>query len=209
MSMQSRGSSGGVCRITGHADRIDHRSGFPVVISERPTTLVELLRRRARDQTEREAYTFLEGEGVEESSLTYGELDRRARAVSGYLRASGISEVERALLLYPPGLDYIVAFFGCLYAGGDRRAGVPAPAQPAHARSPIDRRGRQGVGGAHHDARHVEHGPQARLYPGTRASMLAEHRPPRHRPGRGVARARGGRRVVGFSPIHLRFRGSA
>jgi acyl-CoA synthetase (AMP-forming)/AMP-acid ligase II len=32
---------------------------------------------------------------------------------------------ERALLLYPPGLDYLAAFFGCLYAGV-----VAVPAYP-------------------------------------------------------------------------------
>ena len=41
---------------------------------------------------------------------------------------------QRALLLYPPGLDFVTAFFGCLYAGSDRRAGVSAAAQSQHGR---------------------------------------------------------------------------
>ncbi|HZN06889.1 MAG TPA: amino acid adenylation domain-containing protein, partial [Pyrinomonadaceae bacterium] len=48
--------------------------------------------------------------------MTYGELDLRARAVAACLQDRNLRN-ERALLLYPPGLDFIVAFFGCLYAG--------------------------------------------------------------------------------------------
>ena len=48
--------------------------------------------------------------------LTWGELDRRARAIAAALTEAGAAG-ERALLLYPPGLDYLAAFFGCLYAG--------------------------------------------------------------------------------------------
>ncbi|MGZ4112319.1 MAG: AMP-binding protein, partial [Tumebacillaceae bacterium] len=79
------------------------------------TTLVDLLRWRAVQQPDQRAYTFLlEEEG--EVHITYAELDRKARAVGAMLQSLG-SNGERALLLYPPGLEYITAFFGCLYAG--------------------------------------------------------------------------------------------
>ena len=62
------------------------------------------------------AYTFL-AEGEEETSaLSYLELDQQARAIGAWLQSVG-ARGERVLLLYPPGLDYITAFFGCLYAG--------------------------------------------------------------------------------------------
>src|SRR5262249_48066836 len=48
--------------------------------------------------------------------LTYGELDHRARVLAATLQSRGLAG-ERALLLCPPGLDYVTAFFGCLYAG--------------------------------------------------------------------------------------------
>src|SRR5690606_14436330 len=48
--------------------------------------------------------------------LTYADLDRRARAIAARLQSMNLAG-ERALLLYPPGFDYIEAFFGCLYAG--------------------------------------------------------------------------------------------
>jgi acyl-CoA synthetase (AMP-forming)/AMP-acid ligase II len=61
-------------------------------------------------------YTFLVDGEAEEVHLTYRELDRQAQAIAAVLQEKG-SAGERALLLYPPGLEYIAAFFGCLYAG--------------------------------------------------------------------------------------------
>jgi acyl transferase domain-containing protein/acyl-CoA synthetase (AMP-forming)/AMP-acid ligase II/acyl carrier protein len=49
-------------------------------------------------------------------TITFDELDEGARRIAGALERAG-ARGERALLLYPQGLDYIVAFFGCLYAG--------------------------------------------------------------------------------------------
>ena len=79
-------------------------------------TLVELLRRRLPDQFNRTAYTFLVDGETEEVTLTYGSLDVKARAIAARLqRLAALG--ERVLLLYPPDLEYIAAFFGCLYAG--------------------------------------------------------------------------------------------
>jgi acyl-CoA synthetase (AMP-forming)/AMP-acid ligase II len=83
--------------------------------SYRPKTIVELLSRRAMEQPDRLGYTFLVDGEREEVRFTYGELDRRARSIAALLQSLGASG-ERVLLLYPPGLDYIAAFFGCLYA---------------------------------------------------------------------------------------------
>jgi acyl-CoA synthetase (AMP-forming)/AMP-acid ligase II len=77
-------------------------------------TLVEILRSRAARQGDDRLYTFLYGE--EERSLTYAQVDQLARATAAsLLRHCGPG--DRALLIYPPGLDYIVALFGCMYAG--------------------------------------------------------------------------------------------
>jgi acyl transferase domain-containing protein/acyl-CoA synthetase (AMP-forming)/AMP-acid ligase II/acyl carrier protein len=80
------------------------------------TTLVELLRHRAAETPERLAYTFLGDDGEERSRVTDGELDLQARAI-----AAGLQERcepgDRVVLLYPPGLEFTAAFFGCLYAG--------------------------------------------------------------------------------------------
>lgn len=81
-----------------------------------PSTLVEVLRRRALEQPDRRAYTFLTDGEEEEVVLTYRNLDLQARAIAAQLQNMGAAG-ERALLLYPPSLEYIVAFYSCLYAG--------------------------------------------------------------------------------------------
>lgn len=88
------------------------------------STLVELLRWRALHQPEQPAYTFLVDGETQEIHLTYGELDRQSRTIGALLQSLGATG-ERALLLYPPGLEFIAAFFGCLYAGV-----VAVPAYP-------------------------------------------------------------------------------
>lgn len=87
------------------------------------STLIELLRWRAIHQRDQNAYTFLVDGKTEGMSLTYGELDRYARAIAARLQAAN-AYGERALLLYPTGLEVLCAFFGCLYAGV---IAIPAP----------------------------------------------------------------------------------
>jgi acyl-CoA synthetase (AMP-forming)/AMP-acid ligase II/acyl carrier protein len=79
-------------------------------------TLVELLSRRARSSPDQRSFTFLSDGEIEEAHLTYGELDRRARAIGASLQ-SVVEQGARALLIYPPNLEFIQAFFGCLYGG--------------------------------------------------------------------------------------------
>jgi acyl-CoA synthetase (AMP-forming)/AMP-acid ligase II len=80
------------------------------------TSLVQLVRERARADPDNVAFTFLtDGESSAET-LTYGELDARACAIAAVLLQHD-ARGQRALLLYAPSLDYILAFFGCLYAG--------------------------------------------------------------------------------------------
>ncbi|WP_437896085.1 amino acid adenylation domain-containing protein [Sorangium sp. So ce124] len=88
------------------------------------STLVDVLRHRAYHQPERRAFTFLPDGELEEIHVSYAELDRQARAIGATLQQAGATG-ERVLLLYPPGLGYIAAFFGCLYAGA-----VAVPAYP-------------------------------------------------------------------------------
>lgn len=85
-----------------------HATGFD--------TLVDLLQTRSLQHPERIAYTFLQdGEG-REIPLTYATLDRQARAIAAHLQTRA-RHGDRILLVYPQGLEYIAAFFGCLYAG--------------------------------------------------------------------------------------------
>ena len=92
-----------------------------------PTTLVDLLCQRAELQADDRAYTFLVDGESEEVHLTYRELDRQARAIGAWLESQNLKG-QRALLLYPPGLDFIATFFGCQYAEV-----VAVPAYPPRA----------------------------------------------------------------------------
>ncbi len=78
--------------------------------------LVELLQNQASERPENTAYVYLADGETATERLTFGELDRRARCVAASLQREGGSG-ERVLLLYPAGIDFIVAFMGCLYAG--------------------------------------------------------------------------------------------
>ncbi|MBL1078306.1 fatty acyl-AMP ligase [Nocardia sp. 2] len=81
----------------------------------RPALLPDVLRQRAETEPDRTAYIFLDESGAETDSLTYRELYRRAHTVAGVLRAHCVPG-DRALLIFPQSLDFIVAYFGCLYA---------------------------------------------------------------------------------------------
>ncbi|MEK6223166.1 MAG: AMP-binding protein, partial [Chloroflexota bacterium] len=96
-------------------------------------TLVDLLRERANGQEERLAYIFLEDGEDNETRITFQELDHQARRIAAWLQNKKLKG-ERALLLYPPGLDYIATFFGCLYAGV-----IAVPAYPPRLNRPVPR----------------------------------------------------------------------
>src|SRR5947199_6967893 len=85
-------------------------------------SLVEVLRARAAADPDRRLYTFLADGEREEERLTAAELDRKARSIGAALQEAGLGG-QRALLLYPPGLEFVAAFLGCLYGGV---AAVPA-----------------------------------------------------------------------------------
>lgn len=100
-------------------------------------SLVELLRFRAAAQPEACAYTFLEDGEREGASVTYAELEHRTRAIARCLQLK-LRPGSRALLLYPPGLDFISAFFGCLFANV-----VAVPAFPPGGGRSVSRSGSQ------------------------------------------------------------------
>jgi len=83
---------------------------------DRFSSLVALLAERAELRASERAYIFLSDRGSEEAALTYGELQGAARALAGQLMQR-VTPGDRALLVFPPGLEFMVAFFGCLMAG--------------------------------------------------------------------------------------------
>ena len=86
--------------------------------------LIDILCDRAEQRPARIAYTFLRDGEQERDQWTYLELARHVKAIAALLQDAGASG-ERVLLLYPPGLDFVAAFFGCLAAGA-----LAVPAYP-------------------------------------------------------------------------------
>jgi acyl-CoA synthetase (AMP-forming)/AMP-acid ligase II len=80
------------------------------------SSFVDVLQYRAAEQPNDPAYIFLPDRGAERSSLSFAELYARARVVAASLAKRG-QRGDRAVLLFSPGLDFIVAFFACLLAG--------------------------------------------------------------------------------------------
>jgi acyl-CoA synthetase (AMP-forming)/AMP-acid ligase II len=91
------------------------KSRYSLQASPEFSTLVELLRYRGLYQPEQTAFIFLRDGEQEADKLTYQALDQQARMIAVQLQAMGMTG-EHALLLYPPGLEFIATFFGCLYA---------------------------------------------------------------------------------------------
>lgn len=85
-------------------------------MNPRFTTLIDLLHHRAEHQPDQLAYQFLADGKTEAAAYTYQQLDQSARAIAAHLQKVQVKG-ERALLLYPQGVEVVAAFCGCLYAG--------------------------------------------------------------------------------------------
>ncbi len=77
--------------------------------------LVGVLQGHAAERADVAAFTFVV-DGQADAALTYSKLDRRARAVAARLQAMGLVG-HRVVLAYPHGMEFLVGFFGCLFAG--------------------------------------------------------------------------------------------
>ncbi len=86
--------------------------------------IMEALRYWANVAPNKVAFYYTDGETDSDQSLTYAELDHAARAVAVRILENH-KPGERGLLLYPPTMEFVIGFFGCLYAGC-----VAVPAYP-------------------------------------------------------------------------------
>jgi acyl-CoA synthetase (AMP-forming)/AMP-acid ligase II len=80
------------------------------------TSLIDLLRARAAESPDRLAFAFLADGIAPSATLTFAQLDHRARATAAWLQPR-FPAGSRVLLLHPPGMEFLVAFLGCVYAG--------------------------------------------------------------------------------------------
>ncbi len=106
------------------------------------TGLVDVIRYWVKHIPNDVALYFTDGDEGSEEKLTYAELDLRARAVAAEIQRFA-EPGDRGILMFPPGLEFVVGFFGCLYAGciavpafpprrnkrGSRIAGIAADCQ--------------------------------------------------------------------------------
>ncbi|NJK56232.1 MAG: alpha/beta fold hydrolase [Pleurocapsa sp. SU_5_0] len=97
------------------------------------TTLIDRLHEQASTQPDKKAFTFLADGETEIDSLTYQQLNEQAMAIA-FILQSYDAQGQRALLLFQPGLDFITAFLGCLYAGV-----VAVPVYPPRANRSLER----------------------------------------------------------------------
>src|SRR3989339_1089576 len=98
-----------------------------------PGNLIHMLRRQAEERPDQPAFIHLLDGQSNQDILNYAQLDQRARAIAAQLQNMGFAG-QRVLLVYPPGLDFITAFFGCLYANC-----VAVPTYPPHRHRMLNR----------------------------------------------------------------------
>src|SRR3954462_13052035 len=72
------------------------------------------------------AFTYLDDGEQVSATLTYAQLDRRARQLAAQLQQR-CHPGERVLLVYAPGIDYILGFFACVSAGVVAVPALPPP----------------------------------------------------------------------------------
>lgn len=121
--------------------RAPHADAFPPV--PEPTwagTLVEVLAEHARCRGDRLHLSLWRGPG-QETPISYGELDRSARAVAAGLVERDVRPGERVGIMLPTGPDFFPAFFGTLHAGA-----IPVPIYPPFRRSQVEEHLRRQAG---------------------------------------------------------------
>ncbi|XP_038654266.1 disco-interacting protein 2 homolog C isoform X3 [Scyliorhinus canicula] len=90
--------------------------------------LAEVLQWRAQTTPDHVLFTLLNSRGTIANSLTCLQLHKRAEKIAVMLMERGhLQDGDHVALVYPPGIDLIAAFYGCLYAGC-----VPITVRPPH-----------------------------------------------------------------------------
>ena len=111
-------------------ERLQEAFGASRVLSPQKglRSFVALVRHRALAQPDRTGFLFLRDNNPENDFdlFSYSQLDTKARAIAAVLQQSG-ELGQRVLLLHQPGIDFVTAFYGCLYAGA-----IAVTTYPAH-----------------------------------------------------------------------------
>ena len=78
------------------------------------STIVAQAKGYALSQPDSNFVTFLVDGDLEEASLSYAQLDQRARQIAGWLQAQGCNKGDRAVVMLPNGLSFIEVFFSTM-----------------------------------------------------------------------------------------------
>lgn len=93
-----------------------------------PHYISEILKWRAMASPDHILFTLLSAKNSDVITLTCSQLHKRAERVGAHLLEKGrVNTGDHVALIYPPGLDLICAFYGCLYVGV-----VPVTIRPPH-----------------------------------------------------------------------------
>jgi thioester reductase-like protein len=93
-------------------------------------SILDRLDKLAEEHPHKLLYSYLDVNGDPTESYTYRSFLHRAQAIAEHLlRKGGFAAGDRLLLAYPPGLEMLCAFFGCVRAGL-----IPVPVYPPSSR---------------------------------------------------------------------------
>ncbi|KAJ8915782.1 hypothetical protein NQ315_004594 [Exocentrus adspersus] len=96
--------------------------------SKKQQFIAEILRWRAQGTSDHVLFTLLNSKGAVAKVLSCSELHKKAERIGNILVEKGrINTGDHVALIFPPGLDLICAFYGCLYVGA-----VPVTIRPPH-----------------------------------------------------------------------------
>jgi acyl-CoA synthetase (AMP-forming)/AMP-acid ligase II len=93
--------------------------------SDSRQSIVSSFQRLCERDPETVLFTFVDEKGRDHETLTVSELAAAADGIARSLRSWDVVRGERAVLVYPPSLDFVKAFLGCLAAGV-----IPVPVCP-------------------------------------------------------------------------------
>lgn len=94
------------------------------------TSILDQLDKLGKEHPHKLLYSYIDLNGNPLESYSYASFIQRTKAIAGHLRKRGHFAVgDRLLLAYPPGLEMICAFFGCVRAGL-----IPVPVYPPSSR---------------------------------------------------------------------------
>ena len=91
-----------------------------------PAHIFAALEHNATHRPLRKVYSFVNEQGDIEQSFNWLQLKAKVDTLTGYLRLHhGLEVGDRVLLVYPPSIEFVVAFASCLRAGL-----IPVPVYP-------------------------------------------------------------------------------